>query len=245
MKRLLRALRGVAPLVGLLLGVRPAVAQVPAAVAEAESDGENEDDFDESGGYENVSLQEGQLVTPPVRTRFMMGLWWDANLPLGPTRDFVRRVDLAGFQGEGRVRGVAYSGPLRWGVGVAMTWHSMEEKRRSSIESGNATITGTQVRNLSTTTLLGKLTLALGELEQAAPYLGIGIGPSRLLRRLDIGISQFADESWHLALQPEAGIEIPIGPVVGLAAARFNYLVGNANAPEQMVAHFSLGVGFQ
>jgi opacity protein-like surface antigen len=119
---------------------------------------------------------------------FFVAVSWDINVPVGSTTDFVKKVDPAGLGIEGRYRGILPVGPGSFGAGFQVAWHSMEEKTDESIVRGRATITGTQVRELSTTPILAKLTYTFDHHKKLHPYLGFGLGAARVLRRLDLGI---------------------------------------------------------
>src|SRR5690606_2277882 len=99
---------------------------------------------------------------------------------------------------------------------------TLSEKTRRTTTYGPATISGVQVRETSSTPFTGKVFYALRDMKKVIPYAGFGLGGARVVRRLDIGISRFTDESWHWAMVPEVGIEVPASSFDLLASARFN-----------------------
>jgi len=175
---------------------------------------------------------------------FFLAAFWDLNVPMGSTTDFVKKVDPAGFGIEGRYHGLVKAGPGNLGVGILVSWDWMAQKSESSLVEGNVTLTGTQVRELSVTPLMGKVIYTFDQHKRFHPYVGFGLGPARVWRRLDIGIYRYLDESWHFAMAPELGLEIPLRNVVGLVAARVNYLVQTKDDPQQLYLNFSVGLGF-
>lgn len=187
-------------------------------------------------------------VSPEEKKRgpkqFLLGVLWDVGLPLGPSRDFVRKVDPAGLTVSGRLRRLVSLPHSRLGLAFDIAWNNLEEKTGASIEMGNVTITGTQIRELSVSPLVVKPFFALGELEDVSPYVGVGVGVAYVQQRLDLGIYRYFDESWQFVVQPELGVEVPIGPLHGLAALRLNYLARSPEGSEQMYMTFSVGLGF-
>jgi opacity protein-like surface antigen len=199
--------------------------------------------------YENSSLDYEANLTPLEKrssqpSTFVLGVSWDISFPLGPSRDFVRRVDPAGLAISARLRQIVPLGPGRLGAMLDLAWHSMQEKTREPITVGNVTISGTQVHDLSMTPLVVKPYFAFGKLDQLSPYVGVGVGGAYSYKRLDIGIYRDVTESWQFVVQPEIGLEYPLGVVMALAAVKMTYLASSENGDEQLYMNFSLGLGF-
>ncbi len=193
-----------------------------------------EDDQGYSDGTE--PLKE----TPEPESPFILGILWDMSLPLGSTRDCVDKYSVPGMSVDGRYRGFG-----NFGIGFTLAWHRMEEKSKETVSYRNATLTGTMAREVSSSPFTFKLSYALRDKQlPAIPYVGLGLGGTRVLRRLDVGIARFVDESWHFALVPELGAEIPAGPVLLLLGTRLNYAIKTKENPGQLYMNFSLGVGF-
>ena len=176
----------------------------------------------------------------------MIGLALDTSMPVGSSTDFVDNFSFQGFLVDVSYHGLPKTGPGTFGFGAAISWNTMSEKSDKTTTWKDETICGTVVTDLSVTPLVAKVQYALRNPgSRFIPYVGIGAGGARALRRVDLGISRVTDDSWHWALVPEVGLEIPLGSFAILAATRFNYLFQAGDAPEQLFMNFSLGVGLQ
>jgi opacity protein-like surface antigen len=169
----------------------------------------------------------------------MLGLLWDMSLPVGVTHDFVGKFSGRGFAVDGR-----YSGFGNFGLGVTLAWHILDQKTDTTTTWDAVTISGTQVREISSSPFTAKVFYALREQKQFIPYAGVGMGAARVIRRIDMGIASVTDESWHFAFVPELGVEVPLKAATVLASTRFNYFVKNNDGPAQLYMNFSLGIGF-
>lgn len=190
----------------------------------------------EGGDYANSpeALPEKEEESP-----FILGILWDMSLPLGSTKDFAGKYSVPGMSIDGRYRGFG-----NFGIGLTLAWHRIEEKSEETVTKDNATLTGTMVREVSSSPFTVKFTYAKRQGLSFVPYAGVGVGGTRVLRRLDVGVARFVDESWHFTFVPEIGVEVPLGPVLALVSTRFNYAVKTKEAPEQLYMNFSVGIGF-
>lgn len=214
----------------------PKPAVPPAQAEEEDSGGYN--DFPDSGELETIK-------EPPL---FLVALLWDLSLPLASTTDFTNRFSIQGFSIE-----VKYLGFGNFSLGGLVAWHTLSDKTTRSFEDGDVTVTGTQVRELSSNPLYLRAHYAFRDSSpvdlklknQLIPYVALGVGGSRVLRRADLGIQRLAAESWHWAVGPEVGIEYPFGPVSLIVSGRLNYLFGSGEGPEQLYANFNVGIGLE
>lgn len=180
------------------------------------------------------------LQPADAQPHFLVGLLVESSLALGSTREFVEEFSFQGFGIDVRYLGF---GDLQ--VGGAVAWHTLAHQAEQSLEWQDATFTGTVVTEVSTTPLTLKAAYAYTRSQHVVPYVALGGGASRVVRRLDIGVQRFARESWHWTLVPELGVSIPVGPIDVLLATKFNYLWASADAPEQLYMNFSAGIGLK
>ena len=193
------------------------------------------------------SYAENSQTEPAVEKKkspFVLGLLWDMSVPIGSTHQFTPKITAKGFTVDGRYHGFGNVGVGNIGVGLSLAWHTMDSRTETSVKWKNATISGTQIREISSTPFTAKAWYALRDLEGIHPYAGMGFGAARIVRRVDMGISRVVDETWHVALVPEIGVEIPLKVAVLLASSRFNYFFKTDNGPKQMYFNFSVGLGF-
>ncbi len=188
--------------------------------------------------YEDSRLESPEGEKDPV-SPFLFGVLWDHSFPLGKSRDLVRNYSLRGFAFEGR-----YQGLKNFGLGFRIAWNTMEEKETSTYTQGALTVTGTQLRTLSASPMFLTVSYGMPRDRVIRPYVMFGAGGARVLRQLDLGISRYLEESWHWAVAPEMGLEIPTDYLVVMAAARMNALFATKEAPSQLYLSFSLGLGF-
>jgi outer membrane protein len=181
----------------------------------------------------------------------VLGALWDMALPVGPTRDFT-----SSFSGRGFALDFQYWGLGRLGLGAEFIWNTMSDKGMSERTINDVTVSGVAVKELDTNELLAKVMVSPIDWREArvaghkkpfssvVPYLGVALGGARVVRRVDISVSRYVDESWHWAFVPEVGVQVPASFATLMAAVRFNYIAGSSDAPEQMFMNFAVGGGF-
>jgi len=197
------------------------------------------------GGYNDVP-DEGNLDPIEEPALFMVGLGWDFSLPLASTADFTNRFSVQGFSIE-----VKYVGLGRLEIGGLVAWHTLAEKGFSTYTdpTGDVTVSGTSVHEMSSNPLMLRAHYAFRQgarpdpIGKLVPYVAVGVGGSRVLRRIDLGIDRFTRESWHWAVGPEVGVELPLGPATLLLSSRLNYLFASGGGPEQLYLNFTVGAG--
>lgn len=193
------------------------------------------DDDDYSGATDDA------LVEPGKRTKDLsLGIALDLTWPLGSAANYIGSASIQGLSLDLR-----YYAWGNIGVGVGVALDSLSKKTNTTVEWENATITGTQVREINFTPLLAKGYYAWRDQERFVPYVALGLGAARTVRRLIVGFSSLSDASWHFAAVPEAGLQIPAGPTVILTNLRLNYLPPAAGIDEQVFVNFSVGLSIQ
>lgn len=169
-----------------------------------------------------------------------LGVALDVTFPMGKSAEYIKSASIQGLSLD--LRYYAW-GNIGIGAGVALD--SLSKKLTDTVTWGNATFTGTQVRELSFTPITLKGYYAWRDNERAVPYVAVGVGAARSVRRLVVGISGLSEAAWHLAMVPEAGLQIPVGPTLLLTNVRFNYLPASGGVEDQMFANFSVGLSIQ
>ncbi|HSC88258.1 MAG TPA: hypothetical protein VLC09_13340, partial [Polyangiaceae bacterium] len=201
----------------------------------------------DSNGYSDIP-DDSSLEPVKEPALFAVNLGWDLSLPLGSTADFTDQFSVQGFSIE-----VRYLGLGNLELGGLVAWHTLAQKGYSTTtdDTGTVTVSGTTVHELSSNPLLFRARYSFRQgprpdkVGQLIPYVVAGFGGARALRRVDFGIDRYSTESWHWALGPEAGIELPVGPAALNLAARFNYLFETGSAPEQLYMNFVVGVSLE
>jgi hypothetical protein len=106
-----------------------------------------------------------------------------------------------------------------------------------------ADISGTQLRYFNAVPLLVNAHYYFGSRGGIRPYAGLNVGTYWIERRVDIGLSSFKDDNWHLGWAPEAGIIVPLGrPEVALIAdVRYNWAFSAGGTGDQKYWGFNVG----
>jgi len=170
------------------------------------------------------------MVVPQIETTFA----------IGSAAEFAGSFGVAGFGIDAR-----YLGLRPWRIGGSVSWQTITTRREDSVSSGDAVFTGTMIKELSYNPLLAKVGYTLSEgKKKVRTFAALGIGVSRSLRRVDTGIVSLFQEEWHFAMAPEAGVEIPVGPVHIVVTGRGAYLAPSGGLGDQLLFNLCAGVGF-
>lgn len=135
-----------------------------------------------------------------------VGLTWNMALPAGDLKEYIDQVSWRGFTFEGR-----HFFREKWSVGLALNYNAFHENTDEPISIENRDISGTQFRVVYSFPLLATAHYYINwdYYQKVDPYVGVGIGPCRTERRLDIGVSNIIEKNWHLGLAPELGLAVP------------------------------------
>lgn len=187
---------------------------------------------------------ETHLVHDQSQAKFYFGGGWEMTLPVGSSADFasVFGVQSANFQ-------FRYLGLGRASFGGLVAWDNWSTKGDQTTTAGNVTIGGIQARGVHINPLYARAQLSLFDIRDPSsnkipvPYAAFNLGGAYVVRRLDMGISALTADSWHWALAPEIGVELPLSPLVFSVGGRFNYLFASGDGPEQLYFSFVIGLG--
>lgn len=211
----------------------PASTEPDAPAAPAGATQEPVDDYD---GASTTALVEEK----PRPKNLSLGVAVDLTWPMGKAADFISKTSIQGLSLDLR-----YYAWGNIGIGLGLGLDSLSKKSTETATWENATITGTQVRELSYTPLTLKGYYAWREQTRVVPYVAAGLGAARAVQRLTVGITGLAEASWHFAIVPEVGLQIPAGPTLLLTNVRLNYLPPSAGVGEHVFANLSFGLSIQ
>lgn len=171
---------------------------------------------------------------------FMVVPQIEATFALGETAEFAGSFGIGGFGIDAR-----YVGFRPWRLGGSVSWQTIAQRQEDeSISSGNATYSGTMIKELSYNPLLAKVGYTLSDTKKLRTYASFGLGATRSMRRVDTGIVSLFDEEWHFTIAPEAGVEVPVGPVHLVVSGRLSYLTPAGSINDQFLFNLCVGVGF-
>ncbi len=193
--------------------------------------------------YREDRLSPGPSVDHD-KSEFLIAGSWDMTQPVGSSTDFINVFGVQGASFQARYQGLG-----RLSLGLMASWQTWSNKSDQTIVQDNVTLGGTQVRAIAVNPLYARVQYALFDIRahssemRPVPYAAFNLGGARTLRQLDMGVSGLTQDSWHWAIAPELGLELPIRHMVVSLAGRFNYLFSSGEGPEQLYFSFSLGLG--
>jgi len=169
----------------------------------------------------------------------LFNLNYSMAVPLGSTSDYVGKTSFRGASFEGR----AFVND-NLSVGGYIGWNVFNETKFNADYSGKGVdVSGTQFRflNILPIQVTGHYYLG-GNFETITPYFGLGIGGTRSLQRVEIGLVAFENNNWHLGLSPELGVYIPLSYNVGFnLSARYDYAV---KSNDSTYSNLTINIGF-
>jgi opacity protein-like surface antigen len=195
----------------------------------------------ERGGEDYSDVEATALVEEEEpRSNLIFGVGLDLSLPMGSTADFVGELSIQGFSLDLR-----YFAWDNWAFGAGIAFDSMSEKTSDQVTWENITFSSVQVREQSFMPITLKGVYAWRDQEKLVPYVAVGAGAARAVRRLATGVSSLSEATWHMAFVPELGSYFPLGPTVLFANIRLNVLPPTGAAASQMYGNFTFGVTVQ
>lgn len=175
-----------------------------------------------------------------LRGQNHMQISYTYSIPSGHTSDYIDRGSFRGGSFE-----LAHHLGDRFAVGLKLGLQTFyEDLEKDTYTDENLTIYGKQFRYLNSAPAL--LTVRYHFTDQGSrliPYVKLGAGACYVQQRTDIGFYTFLnDYQWNLALQPEAGLLIPLGQKIGISAgAAYQHAFGNRSIGDQQ--YFSIHLG--
>jgi outer membrane protein len=137
---------------------------------------------------------------------------YGASIPTGGTTAFTSETDWASVGVE--VRQLVSH---RFSVGLAWWFTELSDDAEGTLDfrqlgfesfddiAGN--VSGNQFRTIQSMPLLATAHFYLRDpMRTTVPFVGAGAGPTLHERQLNIGLQEFEEDSWDLALIPEAGL---------------------------------------
>ncbi|MFC2086045.1 hypothetical protein ACFLRO_02405 [Bacteroidota bacterium] len=171
---------------------------------------------------------------------------YEVSLPLSDTKDFTNKTSFIGFMFDTR----RFVQPNTT-VGVSLGLHVFDDKVNDEVlhlgdvfeNDRNVDIWGTQYRYINSWPLMLNSFYYFGDRRSTVrPYLGTGVGAYIARRRVDAGLSSFAETKWQFGFSPELGLLYEMGEMNLLLKATYNYGLKAGNAPA--LSYLTFGLGF-
>ena len=168
----------------------------------------------------------------------LVGVTWEASIPVGTLRDFVDQPTYRGGQLEVRT-GVT----RHLSLGLASSWDWITQNfTKKTTQFGDALVTAPTYDRLQLITLRGTLDWYLTD-TMVQPYLGAGVGGVWASAIRAVGPTSRSHSEFTLVAEPHLGALITIAPGIAvLANARYQYTLANAFEAKN-IRTVVLGVG--
>ena len=170
----------------------------------------------------------------------MFGITYNFGLATGEMNTFIGKFSARGFgiEGQGFLNdNISLGGSFSWNV-------FFEEKVNESYVDGSQTITANQFRYINAFPIMFTAHYYFGADDGSTTrfFAGLGVGPSKINQRVELGIFQITHDYWHFAIAPEVGVLIPISFTSNvLVSVRYNYAF---KSHDQSFGYFGFNVGF-
>lgn len=164
------------------------------------------------------------------------------SFPLGKLNDYIDHASWRAFNLEG---GYFLTDGLA--VGVSFSWYgyykSFPYDTYENVGGSTVTISGRQWRYSNVYPLMAKIRYYLPLKGDLKPFIGAGLGPCFVNRRLDFGVWSFTDHTTQFGFYPELGLSYWIISGFALSLdARYNYAVRNKDLEAHSNVALNLGL---
>ncbi|GAB4312719.1 MAG: hypothetical protein Kow00127_03440 [Bacteroidales bacterium] len=164
------------------------------------------------------------------------------SFPSGKTADYIQSSSFRGFTFEGRGFVTDHVS-----LGGLFTWSTFYEKLGGeTFTYQTATVTGNQYRYLNAYPILFQAHYYLGEDNLSTrAYFGGGVGPYKMVQRVNAGIWSVEENNWHFGFSPEVGILIPVSFTTSLNVSfRYHYVIKAKNTIDHSWFGLNLGLAW-
>jgi len=163
----------------------------------------------------------------------LMGLWSGANaqdnittityqpsVPLGDLQNYIAKTSWIGWGLEGRHFRSPSSNIT---LGFSFAWHVFDDRLYTTSKINSGAVTGTQRRYVNSLPFLLTADYYLNRNNAIKPFIGVGAGAYYIVQRVDIGVWTNEKSNWHFGVEGELGLQIPLGDVDAIVAARYHH----------------------
>jgi opacity protein-like surface antigen len=165
---------------------------------------------------------------------------YNISFPTGHTPDFINKPS---FRGGGFEFGGIFN--QQFMLGLKLNWIVFNQHvPRSTFELGDYTINAEQFKYINIVPILikGSYIINVDEYNIFQPYVSLGIGPSYIELRDDIGLKSVVNKAWSFTLNPEAGIMINVTNRFGFNVSG-NYYQYFKTSQYDYMGNFSINLG--
>lgn len=173
-------------------------------------------------------------------------LSYNLGVPLSDSKDYVPTVSYIGAE----LNLKRFVKP-NLSLSLSFGWNVFYKETSEILSLPNADISGKQNRYINTLPMLAGAQYYFKGSQSMTPYIGANLGAMYLSRRLQIGVYDLTETSWHFSVQPELGMVFSLNPysdlILGVA---YNYNTpSTSNITGKSVSEswigFKLGYGWK
>ena len=177
-------------------------------------------------------------AVPAARAQSSFGVAWSLALPTGDTDEFAPGLSARGVSLDyRRFRSRTFA------VGASAGWNVFNEAWDGTYTDGDISLTAKRWNTINAVPIYVSGFRYFGEDRRAKRwYAGFNAGTIYMERTVEIGQYLFEDNTWHLAVAPEVGVQLPWDAFLGYLALRYNVAFASGDVSTQ--GWFDLRLGF-
>lgn len=178
-------------------------------------------------------------AVPAARAQNSFGMAWSLGLPLGDTDEFAPGLSARGVSLDYRrfrSRTIA--------VGASASWNVFSEAWDGTYTDGNIALTAKRWNTINAWPIYVSGFKYFSEDRRSQRwYVGLNAGTVYMERTVEIASYLFEDKTWHAALAPEIGVQLPWDAFAGYLALRYNVAFEAGGVPNQSWLDLRVGFG--
>lgn len=177
-------------------------------------------------------------AAPAARAQSSFGVAWSLGMPLGDMDEFAPGLSARGVSLDyRRFRSRTFA------VGASAGWNVFSEAFDGTYSDGTISLTAKRWDTINAVPIYVSGFHYFGEDRRSQRwYAGLNGGTVYLERTVEIGSYLFEDKTWHLAVAPEIGVQLPWDAFLGYLSLRYNVAFEGDGVPTQ--SWFDLRLGF-
>ncbi|HPF69945.1 MAG TPA: hypothetical protein PLQ13_04665 [Candidatus Krumholzibacteria bacterium] len=178
-------------------------------------------------------------AAPAAHGQNAFGVCWTPALPLGDTDSFA-----PGLTGRGIGFDWRAFRSREFALGASFGWSVFHETTSGTFDNGTVAVTANRWNTINAAPIYVSA-FRYGQASRREPrwFAGLNAGTVWLERRTLVGLLEFKDTNWHLAVAPEVGVQLPWDAFLGYAALRWNVAFSAGDVDTQQWLELRLGFG--
>lgn len=185
-----------------------------------------------------ILLVSGLTATPARAGRSQFGASWNLAMPMGNTRDFTRPLSARGFTLE-------WHNFIRkstsWGINAG--WTVFNENADNTTYGDGWAVSGDRWNYINAVPIYASGFHYWGDRRDTNYFAGANLGTVWSEYRTTVGLYEFKESVWHLAVAPEIGIRMPLNSFLGYLSLRYNLLMKSGDIDTQSWLELRVGFG--